>query len=102
MLLYYLGNEASNTAFHLNITDTTNYDDATAALMQYFSTVKTLEELRKKFHQRYQFNDETFEHFAMELRVLCSKAYKSMGPEELEDMAKQQFILGVRSNVMRE
>ena len=25
-----------------------------------------------------------------------------MGPEELDDMAKQQFILGVRNNVMRE
>ena len=38
----------------------------------------------------------------MELRVLCSKAYKSMGPDELEDMAKQQFILGVRNNIIRE
>ena len=35
------------------------------------------------------------------LRILCSKAYKSMGLDELEDMAKQQFILGVRNNVMR-
>ena len=26
--LYYLGDEASNTALHLNITDATNYDDA--------------------------------------------------------------------------
>ena len=25
-----------------------------------------------------------------------------MSPEELEDMAKRQFILGVRNNVMRE
>ena len=25
-----------------------------------------------------------------------------MGPEEFEDMAKQQFILGVRNNVIRE
>ena len=25
-----------------------------------------------------------------------------MGPDELEDMANQQFILGVRNNVMRE
>ena len=38
----------------------------------------------------------------MELRVLYSKAYKSMGPEELEDMSKQQFILGVRNNIIRE
>ena len=28
VLLYYLGDKASNTAFHLNITDATNYDDA--------------------------------------------------------------------------
>ena len=37
----------------------------------------------------------------MELRVLCSKAYKSKGPDELEDMAKQQFVLGVRNNIIR-
>ena len=37
----------------------------------------------------------------MELRVLCSMAYKSMGPDELEDMAKQQFIFGVRNNYIR-
>ena len=70
--------------------------------MQYFSPVETPEELRTKFHQRYQGPDETLEHFAMELRVLCSKAYKTMGSEELEDMAKQQFILGVRNNLIRE
>ena len=70
--------------------------------MQYFSPVETPEELRTKFHQRYQGPDETHEHFAMELRVLCSKAYKSMGPDELEDMAKQQFILGVRNNIVRD
>ena len=83
VLLYYLGDEASNTAFHLNITDSTNYHDAKEALMQYFSPVETPEELRTKFHQRYQYNEETLEHFAMELRVLCSKAYNSLGPEEL-------------------
>ena len=102
VLLYYLKDEASNTAFHLNITTATNYDDAKEALMQYFLPVETFEELRTKFHQRYQYNEETLEHFAMELRVLCSKAYKSMGPDELEDMVKLQFILGVRNNVMRE
>ena len=102
VLLYYLKDEASNTAFHLNITDATNYDDANKARMQYFLPVETPEKLRTKFHQRYQCNEKTFEHFAMELPVFCSKAYKSMGPDELEDMAKQQFILGVRNNVMRE
>ena len=101
-LLYYLGNEASNTAFHLNITDATNYDDAKEALMQYFSPVETPEELRTKFHQRYQYSIETLVHFAMELCVLCLKTYKSMGPAKLEDMAKQQFTLGVRNIVMRE
>ena len=70
--------------------------------MQYFSPVETHEELRNKFHQRYQYNEETLDHFPMELRVLFSKAYKYMGPEKLEDMAKQQFILGVRNNEMRE
>ena len=54
LLIYYLGNEASNTAFHLNITDATNYDDAKEALMQYFSPVETPEELHTKFYQRYQ------------------------------------------------
>ena len=43
VLLYYFGDEASNTAFHLNITDATNYDYAKEALMQYFSPVKTSE-----------------------------------------------------------
>ena len=69
--------------------------------MQNFSPVETPENLRTTFHQRYQGPDETLEHFAIELRVLCSKAYKSMGPDELEDMAKQQFILGVRINILR-
>ena len=58
--------------------------------------------MRTKFHQRYQGPDETLEHFAMELKVLCSKAYKTMNADELEEMAKQQFILGVRNNVARE
>ena len=102
VLLYYLKNEASNTAFHLNITDVTYYDDAKEKLMQYFSPVETPENLRTTFHQRNQYNKETLEYFAMELRLLCSKAYKSMGPVESEDMAKQQFILGVRNNLMRE
>ena len=38
----------------------------------------------------------------MELRVLRFKAYKSMGPDKLEDMAKQQFILCGRNNIIRE
>ena len=53
VLLYYLGDEASNTAFYLNIMDATNYDDAKEALMQYFFSVETPEELRTKFHKRY-------------------------------------------------
>ena len=101
-LLYLLGDGASNTACHLNISDATNYDDATEALMQYFSSVEIPEELHTKFHQRYQGPDATLDHFSMELRVLCSKAYKSMGPDELEDMAKQQFIHGVWNNIIRE
>ena len=70
--------------------------------MQYFSLVETHEELRTKFHERYQYNEETLEHFAIKFRVICSKAYKSMGPEEVVDMAKQQFLLAVRNNLMRE
>ena len=38
----------------------------------------------------------------MELRVLCSKAYTRMNPEELDEMAKQQFILGIRNNIAHE
>ena len=86
----------------MNITDATNYDDAKEALMQYFSPVETFVELRTKFYQRSQGPDETLEHFAMELRVLFFKAYKSMGPDELEDMAKQQFIFCVQNNSIRE
>lgn len=37
----------------------------------------------------------------MELRIFSSKAYKSIKPDELEDMAEQQFILGVRNNIIR-
>lgn len=102
VLLYYLGDEASNTAFHLGIGDNTPYDNARDTLMQYFSPIETPEELRTKFHQRFQNNEETLEHFAMELRVLCSKAYPNMNEAELEDMAKQQFILGVRNAITRE
>ena len=40
--------------------------------------------------------------FAMELQVLCFKAYKFKEPDELEDIAKQQFILGVKNNIIRE
>ena len=102
VLLYYLGEEASNTAFYLGITDATNFEQAKNVLMLYFSPVETPEELRTKFHQRYQGPDESLEHFAMELRVLCSKAYKNMNANELEEMAKQQFIMGVRNNAARE
>ena len=96
LLLYYLGNEASNTTIHLNIIDTTNYYDAKEALMKHFSPVETPEKLCTKFHLQIQYNEETREHFAIKLRVLCSSAYKSIGPEKLEDMAKQQFIIGVQ------
>ena len=102
MLLYYLGDEAFNTTLYLKITDATYYDHAKDALMQYFSPIETPEELRTKFYQRYQYNEETLEHFAMELRVLCSKAYKPICFDELENMAKQQFIFSVRNNVIRE
>ena len=85
VLLFYFKDEASNTAFHLNITDAINYADAKEALMQYFSPVETLEEVSAKFHQRYQVNNERLKQIAMKLRVFCSKAYKSMGPEELEE-----------------
>ena len=42
VILYYLGDEASNTAFHLGITDATAYDDAKNSLMQYFSLLRRL------------------------------------------------------------
>ena len=102
VLMYSLWDEASNTDFHLNITDVANYDYAKDALMQYFLPVEIPEKLRTKCHQRCQYNKETLEHFAMELRVLSSKAYKYMAPDELEDMDKLQLIHGVRNNVMRE
>ena len=102
LLLYYLGDEASNTAYYLGITDTTDYDHAKNALMLYFSPVETTEELRAKFHQRFQESNESLEHFAMELRVLCGKAYTNMNGDEIEEMTKQQFILGVRNNIARE
>ena len=73
VLLYYLGDEASNNAVHLNITDSTNYDDVKEALMQYFLKIATHDEQRTKFHQQYQFNEKTLEHFAMELHVFCFK-----------------------------
>ena len=38
----------------------------------------------------------------MELRVLSSKAYPIMDRNVLEEMAKQQFILGVRNSITRE
>ena len=95
MLLYNLGEEASLTAFHLCLTDASDYDDAKKALMQYFSLVDTFEELRTKFHHRFQSSDESLEHYAIKLRVLSSKAYPTMDDHILEEMAKQQFILGV-------
>ena len=102
MLLYNLGEEASLTAFHLGLTDASDYDEAKKALMQYFSPVETPEELRTKFHQRFQSSDESLEHYAMKLRVLSSKAYPTMDKDVLEEMAKQQFILGVRNSITRE
>ena len=46
MLLYNLGEKASLTAFHLGLTDASDYDEVKKALMQYFSPVETPEELR--------------------------------------------------------
>ena len=50
MLLYNLGKEVLLTAFHLGLTDASNYDVGKQALMQYSSPVETPEELRTKFH----------------------------------------------------
>ena len=99
MLLYNLGEEASLTAFHLGLTDASDYDIAKQALMQCFSPVETPEELRTKFHQRFQSPDESLEHYAMELRVFISKAYPTINEDVLVEMAKQQFILGVRNSI---
>ena len=102
MLLYNLGEKASLTAFHLGLTDANDYDEAKKALMQYFSLVETPEELRTKFHQRFQSSDESLEHYAMELRVRSSKAYPTINKDVLEEMVKQQFILGIRNSITRE
>ena len=102
MLLYKLGEEALLTAFHLGLTDASDYDVANQALMQYFSPVETPEELRTKFHQRFQSPDESLEHYAMELRVFISKAYPTMIEDVLEEKAKQQFILSVRNSITLE
>ena len=102
MLLYNLREKASGTAFHIGLTDANNYDVAIQALMQYFSTVETPEELRTKFHQRFQFPKKSLKHYAMELRVLSLKAYPTMDEDVLEEMAKTQFILGVKFFINRE
>jgi hypothetical protein len=38
----------------------------------------------------------------MQLHFLSSKAYPTMGPDELENISKQQIILGVRNNAISE
>ena len=43
----------------------------------------------------------SLEHYSMELKVLSSKAYFTMEEDVLEEMAKQQFILGVRNSFTR-
>ena len=101
MLLYNLGNEASLTAYHLGLSDNSDYEAAKTALMQYFSPIETPEELRTIFYQRYQNVDETPEHYAMTIRVLSSKAYPNLDDNFLEEMAKHQFILGVRNPITR-
>ena len=50
MLLYKLGGEVSLTAFNLGLTDTSDYDVAKQALMQYFSQLETLEQVGTKFY----------------------------------------------------
>ena len=92
MLLYNLGEEASLTAFHLGLTDATDYDEAKKALMQYFSLVETPEELRTKFPQWFQSSDGSLEHYAMELRVLSSKAYSTMDKDVLEEMLNNNLF----------
>ena len=102
MLLYNLGEEASLTAYHLCLSDNSGYEIAKTVLMQYFSPIKTPEELRTIFHQCFQNVDETLEHYAMTIRVLASKAYPKLYDNFVEEMAKHQFILGVRNPITRE
>ena len=102
MLLYILEEEASLTAFHLGLTDASNYDVAKQAPMQYFSPVETPEKLRTKFYQRFQCPDESLEQYAIELRVLSSKSYPTMNKDVLEKMAKEQFIFGVSNSIARD
>ena len=73
MLLYFLWDKASNTAFHLNIIDAKNYYDVKEALIKYFSPVESPEELRTKFHQRYQGPDGTLEHLRWNCAFFVSK-----------------------------
>ena len=102
MLLYNLGEEAFLSAFHLGLTDASDYNVAKQALLQYFLPIETPEELRTKFHQRFQSPDENLEHYAMELRVFISKAYPTMKENVLEEMAEQQLKIGVRNSITRE
>ena len=102
MLLYNLKEKASLTAFRLGLTDTSDYDVAKQALMQYFSPLKTPKKLRTKFPQRFQSFDESLENVAMELRVLSLKTYPTINENNLKEMAKQQWILGVRKSCTSE
>ena len=43
----------------------------------------------------------SLEHYSMELRVHSSKAYPTMDKDVFEEMAKQQFILGVKNSITR-
>ena len=102
MLLYNLGEEASLTAYHLSLSDNSDYEITKTAVMQYFSPFETPEKPRTIFHQRFQNVDEALEHYAMTIRVLASKAYPKMDDNFVEKMAKHQFILGVRNPITRE
>ena len=87
MLPYNLREKASLTTFHLGLTDASDYDEAKQAFMQYFSPVETLEEFRTKFYQRFQSSDKSLEQYAIELKVLNTKAYPTMDKDVLEKMA---------------
>lgn len=75
VLLNYLLDEASNKAFYLLLKDYTPYDNERDTLMQNIPSIETAEELRTSFEKRFKNNEQTLDHFDMELSVLFSTAY---------------------------
>ncbi len=81
------------------INKTTPFKDACDRLKEHYAVTETVEELREKFAQRIQLQNENLDVYSRDLRLLGNKAFDKAPHDIFEILLIKQFIDGIRNSV---